>query len=104
MRGGKQTVIGPQASQSVASRLLYKPDPGRLLCGNGSIVNAGLSPDNFSKNCSRRINGHLFDNGAVPKAQVHRQELIRRYLVGWDSQSHVPVISISVGLSNLNSN
>ena len=26
MRGGKQTVIGPSASQSVASRLLYTPD------------------------------------------------------------------------------
>ena len=26
MRGGKQTVIGPRASQSVASRLLYTPN------------------------------------------------------------------------------
>jgi hypothetical protein len=29
MRGGKQTVIGPRASQSVASRLLYKGDARR---------------------------------------------------------------------------
>jgi hypothetical protein len=29
MRGGKQTVIGPRASQSVASRLLYTHDTRR---------------------------------------------------------------------------
>jgi hypothetical protein len=47
MRGGKQTVIGPRASQSVASRLLYTP--GVFSPKGNSLADFGAKKRIFEK-------------------------------------------------------
>jgi len=60
MRGGKQTVIGPRASQSVASRLLYTPDTVGKRHSDHSLSRLGESErthDRFSRSQRIRFSG-----------------------------------------------
>ena len=57
MRGGKQTVIGPRASQSVASRLLYT---------------AGVSAEHGFEDCRAQAHSNL--PGSLADRGDHREE------------------------------
>ena len=53
MRGGKQTVIGPRASQSVASRLLYLLPQAIRDLGTCWEIGKGVSASSSSKNAGK---------------------------------------------------